>query len=144
MPSVDVHEIVPRRLYVGAHPRGWVPKRGEEFDLHVLTARELPKTDLRIAKDWIYVPLDDKPGLVSTHEANMIRDAANRVAAAIVSGERVLVTCHMGINRSATVAARALMAAGNSAEKSIALVRAKRPGTLQNPDFVAWLKAEDR
>lgn len=51
-----------------------------------------------------------------------------------------LVHCQAGLNRSALVAARALMLQGRSAEDAIALLRERRSdAVLCNPSFHRWL-----
>ena len=55
-------------------------------------------------------------------------------------GERVLVRCQAGINRSGLVAALVLMIAGYSAHEAIQLLRQGRsPFALCNDAFVDWL-----
>lgn len=51
-----------------------------------------------------------------------------------------LVHCQAGLNRSALIAARALMLSGDSADQAISKVRAARgPEALSNQSFVDWL-----
>lgn len=55
--------------------------------------------------------------------------------------EPVLVHCGFGLNRSALVAARALMLRGHSADEAIGLIREKRSEyCLTNPHFEKWLR----
>jgi protein-tyrosine phosphatase len=55
-----------------------------------------------------------------------------------------LVHCHMGLNRSGVVIARALMLLGMDARSAIALERSRRsPACLNNPAFERWLLAHD-
>ena len=57
-----------------------------------------------------------------------------------VDGDRVLVRCQAGMNRSGLVTAMVLIQAGLSASQAIGLIRARRgPGTLLNGSFVGWL-----
>ena len=59
------------------------------------------------------------------------------------SGDRVLVRCQAGLNRSGLVTALVLMLAGTPAGDAIALIRARRsPAALINASFVGWLHQE--
>ena len=75
------------------------------------------------------------------------REVARFVANLVTAGNRVLVHCVQGLNRSAMVLARAMMFLGQSPEHAIALIREKRGldegfGALGNEAFVKWLYAE--
>lgn len=55
-----------------------------------------------------------------------------------------LVHCQAGLNRSALVAATALILDGTDPGEAVALLRSKRsPAVLCNPAFVAWLISTD-
>lgn len=59
------------------------------------------------------------------------------------SGERVLIRCQAGVNRSGLVMALVLMLEGLSAADAIALIRARRSQyVLSNRHFERWLLAE--
>ena len=56
------------------------------------------------------------------------------------SGDRVLIRCQAGLNRSGLVTVLVLMLAGRTAQDAIRLVRERRSAyALFNPDFVDWL-----
>jgi protein-tyrosine phosphatase len=76
-----------------------------------------------------------------------VREVARFVANLVSTGNRVLVQCVQGLNRSAMVLARALMFLGESPERAIRLIRYKRGqdegfGALGNESFVQWILAE--
>ena len=54
-------------------------------------------------------------------------------------GEKVLIRCQAGANRSGLITAIVLMKDGMSAEVAIAKIRAKRKFALSNSDFVKFL-----
>lgn len=59
------------------------------------------------------------------------------------SGERVLIRCQAGVNRSGLVMALVLMLEGYTAEAAIAVIRRQRsPFVLSNRHFEQWLLAE--
>jgi hypothetical protein len=70
-----------------------------------------------------------------------IADLAERVAAAVTDGRRVLVRCSGGLNRSGVVVASALVRLGYPTDEAVAAVRrARGPWALTNPGFVAFLR----
>lgn len=64
------------------------------------------------------------------------------VDAARARGERVLVTCAMGRNRSALVIAEHLIRTGMSPDDAVRLLQSARRWALTNDDFVTWLLRE--
>jgi protein-tyrosine phosphatase len=55
-------------------------------------------------------------------------------------GDRVLIRCQAGLNRSGLVTALVLMRDGYDATEAISLIRERRsPWALCNDDFVRWL-----
>ena len=59
-------------------------------------------------------------------------------------GERVLIRCQAGLNRSGLIMGLTLLKEGYSAEQAIELMRAKRAShVLMNPLFESWLMAHD-
>jgi protein-tyrosine phosphatase len=60
-----------------------------------------------------------------------------------MAGDRVLVRCQAGLNRSGLVTALILMSTGLDAETAIDQIRTKRAeSALFNEDYVTWLLAE--
>ena len=58
-----------------------------------------------------------------------------------LAGERVLIRCQAGVNRSGLVTAIVLMLQGMSADEAISLLRERRsPLVLNNPDFERFLR----
>lgn len=133
-------------LEVGPYEAGW--HRREEIDLWVGCAVEcpLPFGDRQFAKvGMAYFPLEDV--LVDWGSPDGRRMAADvEQAAAIVAHGlrqelRVLVTCHMGLNRSGLVAARALVLLGMVPQRAVGAIRRMRgPDALSNPSFLQYLQ----
>ena len=99
-PGLDATRVAPK-LYIGGrvtHPE-LLAKAG--FDLHVQVARELPH---RRGFD-----LDDDGRTCPASDYSNAMRAAGVVANALHQKKRVLVTCAMGMNRSAFVAALAMI-----------------------------------
>ena len=120
------------------------------FRLLVLCAAEVQPTSAFFRPDLVIVrcPLWDDDDPVTGGEAKLIGDAARSVAGAVRRGERVLVTCNAGRNRSGIVTATALhFLTGRSGISCVRMVREGRPGALTNPAFVdalVSLKARGR
>jgi protein-tyrosine phosphatase len=139
---MDADRIIPG-LYLGSSPLVYDCSR---FDVVVLAARELqqpPYGSCRV----IHAPFNDtrQP---SREEVLTALQAARKVRAELQHGQRVLVSCAAGINRSALIVALVLMMEGASASQAIRLVRNKRKPPwpwntmvpLANPAFVQILQ----
>jgi protein-tyrosine phosphatase len=87
---------------------------------------------------YVYFPFkdDDVPTLAKLHAV------AKLGAALIEAGERVLVHCQMGLNRSALVAGLVLVYSGLSGEDAVARLQERRPGALYNETFAAYLREQ--
>jgi protein-tyrosine phosphatase len=117
-----------RRLAQGA-----APPRGVRlpFDVIVLSAKEY-QPELLGHEVW-HVPLDDGPP-PSHDERAWIRAAAHEVARRVRRGQRVLVTCWQGRNRSGVIAGLALVDLGVPGPRAAELIQRTRNG-LTNPYF---------
>jgi len=69
-----------------------------------------------------------------------LRDAVEFAHARWKAGDRVLVRCQAGLNRSGLVTALVLIKEGNTPQAAIDLIRVKRDrDALCNMDFVEWI-----
>jgi protein-tyrosine phosphatase len=60
-----------------------------------------------------------------------------------MAGDRLLVRCQAGLNRSGLVTALILMTSGLDADTAISLIRSNRADiALFNEHYVAWLRSE--
>ena len=81
---------------------------------------------------------------MSDFEVRALQDLVKIAHSDWRAGQKVLVRCQAGINRSSLVAALVLIRDGMSAEEAIALLREKRAGgVLRNSHFEEWLLATD-
>jgi hypothetical protein len=100
-----------------------------------------------VPRDRLYLsfPMDD-----GDEVDPKVRDVAAFIASLVQAGQRVLVHCTEGLNRSGLVIARALMEMGHTASEAIEVVRRQRGPSvdgfpaLGNDAFVEWLHREDR
>lgn len=136
----EANEVAPR-LFVGSKP---APGHHRDIDVIVLAAMEYqPAAQLFPGAEVIHVPLDDAPDRpMRRDEIEAASKAAARVARRLRSGRRVLVTCAMGLNRSALVASLAMHEVhGMSADEIIGrLRRARGTWALSNPNFEKLLR----
>lgn len=89
---------------------------------------------------YVYYPFHDEdvPTLHKLH-------AVARLGASLVAaGERVLVHCQMGLNRSALVAGLVLVYSGLSGEDAVTRLQDRRPGALYNEAFCEYLRQQPR
>lgn len=101
----------------------------------VLCAQELQPKVLAFQKYILRCPIPD--GALTRAETTLALGTGRAVANALLRGKTVLVTCAMGINRSALVAALALgLITTLSADQLVAVLRARRnPLCLSNAGF---------
>ena len=79
-------------------------------------------------------------GEVTAEVAKQFGDLAHEVNRRRDLGQTILVHCQVGLNRSATVVALALMLRGMKAADAIRLLREKRHRlVICNPHFERWL-----
>jgi hypothetical protein len=77
---------------------------------------------------------------LADHDAHRVIAIARQAHQAWTSGERVLVRCQAGVNRSGLVSALVLMIQGYSPEEAIELLRSRRGRqVLCNAHFEQWL-----
>lgn len=133
-------EVAPG-LFVGSKPP---PGRYDGIDAIVLAAMEYqPPAELFPGTEIIYAPLDDAPGrAMYEDEIVTAARAADRVSQLLRAGRRVLVTCQMGLNRSALIAAIAMHDVfGMGADEIIKrLRRARGAWSMSNPNFEKLLR----
>jgi protein-tyrosine phosphatase len=142
------NEIIPG-LWQGGHdfePTGnrsaW-PKEvvvDREFDL-VVSVYLLPDSGPAHDVEHVVFILPDGP--LEDYELRAVRRLADRVAAAVADGRKVLVRCEMGYNRSGLVVGFALLRRGHTAEQAVRLIRQGRGAyALSNPRFLEYISDE--
>jgi protein-tyrosine phosphatase len=108
----------------------------------VLAAREYQPADREFpGVRVVRANLDDSGPPMTNAEWRSALQAAEQAAFWRARGMRVLTTCHAGLNRSGLVSALMLhRLSGMSGPRAIELVRAARPGALNNQYFTAALR----
>lgn len=126
-------------LWVGSAPPVGLDL-STKFDCLVLAAFEYQPKDSFPNIEVIYAPIDDS--IPTMDELGIIVRTAGRIINRLKNGKRVLVTCHMGLNRSAIMAAVAACRGPYNLhpDQSVRLMRqARGPMALCNPHFVNFL-----
>lgn len=149
--GLDYSWIVDGRLAQGAYP-GADPSLWKHFDVIVYTAEERQPIAPRLppGKKVLRAPLDDAPRLPTPVEESYLLAVVPAVERALRAGQRVLVTCQAGRNRSGLVVALVLMRLyprESVATIVAAMQRRRRPlsgPVLSNEHFVRRLELERR
>jgi protein-tyrosine phosphatase len=141
MTHPDSHAIV-RRLHVGSAPPPG--DYSEQFDAIYLVGDYQPEAKHFPNVEVHNLPFDDSHA-PTRNDLHIASEASRRVARDLSLGKRVLVTCRMGRNRSALVAALALKRLAQiPGRKAYELVRSRRVDrtgvrALENPTFARML-----
>lgn len=153
---VEANEIIPN-LWQGSFPEPGREVSASGFNLLVLCARELQGHDANhpfTSDDYwgvrlIHAPNRDDGSRLTRQQLQGAIAAGRQVAEAVKAGEKVLVTCQEGINRSGLVNGIALhLLKGWSGTKCVLHIRSMRKHpkgwmALKNPDFVKALENMD-
>ena len=132
-------------LFVGSFPARASSVRRAGFDVLVLAAKELQPPAYEFSGvDVIHAGIDD--ARLTPQEAAIVNRAALAVVDHVKAGKKVLVTCAAGRNRSALIAAIALMQLKRTnGFQVVRHIRSKRKGALTNPFFTrALIKVHER
>jgi hypothetical protein len=142
MTPIDAHQIA-SKLWMGAAPPPGVTLAASGFNILVLCAKEYqPPAEWFPGVDVARVHLnDDGKTPFSAADALAAYQVASQLAKCIKFGQRVLVTCWEGRNRSGLVTALTLTqltgCSGADAARAVRFRRQPRKGpALVNQDFV--------
>lgn len=125
----------------GKPPPG--PWLGMHFSLLVLAAKQHQPSSRRFpGLRVLHVPLPDHRRALTPAERTAVLRASRVVARELAAGRSVMVTCEIGLNRSAVITSMALVRLGMPREKVVRLVRRMRWGALNNPRFARMVREE--
>lgn len=138
-PGIEAHEITDL-LAQGRYPKGGFAVAKCNFRHLVLCALEL-QDDSRFRAVQVHkVPFDDSLDLPKEF-LDRLYFVARDLSKFVRRREKMLVTCHMGLNRSGLMSALLLHHAyGLSGIEAVNRVRTKRPNALGNHSFVDYLR----
>ncbi|HXQ29257.1 MAG TPA: hypothetical protein VN848_08310 [Gemmatimonadales bacterium] len=114
------------------------PRIRVPFDVIVLAAEEYQHPELP-GYTVLRVPLDDSGPPPSSADRALIRASAREIARRVRAGQRVLVTCWQGRNRSGVLAGLALVELGLPRDRAVRRIQRLRDG-LTNPHFRAMVQ----
>jgi len=140
---LDISPIAPPLLFQGSRPPLGSALRLAGIDVLVLCDNDFqPRSPEFDGVHVIHAPMRDEFVPLRQDNWEQARDASLAAAQLMRrNGARVLTTCRMGWNRSAFVNALILhRTLGMSGRQAVALIKARRPRTLQNPHFVRALE----
>lgn len=134
------------RLWQGSAPPPGTSLRKPKIDVLVLTAEEYQPADSEYPGVVVRrVALDDSGVPATPKEFADAHQLANDLAQRWARGERLLVTCWMGRNRSGIVSALTIRrATGVSGAAAMQIVQAAREGALMNEWFADHLRGLGR
>jgi len=133
--AVTADRISPS-LYQGSKPPEGAYLRDHGFKVLVLSAMEhQPPASAFPGVRVLHCPLDDDPSGIPPKEWTAAVKCSKAVTKAVKRGERTLVTCAEGRNRSGLIVALALWAADRH-PRHAGRVKARRARALTNPAFV--------
>ncbi len=112
----------------------------ETTELEMLGLADLGERTRAAGLGWYHLPIPDFGAPGAGFEAGW-----EHVGAALYGhlerGSGVIVHCLAGLGRTGTVAARMLIESGLSPAGALARVRAVRPGSVQSPQQLAYIRA---
>jgi len=136
---IDAHRLI-ERLWIGSAPSRDKDLGACGFDAVVLCAEEYQPRGAFGSATAVHAGFDD--GDMDARTAKVASGAAEEVVRRWRRGERVLVTCMAGRNRSGLVSALALRRIGGvSGRQALQHVQMMRPTALTNPNFANFLAA---
>jgi protein-tyrosine phosphatase len=138
---MDANEVA-RGLWVGSAPDSHDPELAR-FDLIVFAAEEYQPRGLKHYRgDMILCGIADDPREPDAFETRKLLGAAKQVAQRLFDGQKVLVTCISGWNRSGLIAALALkMCTPLNEQQIVGRIRAARGRhALSNQWFLDFLE----
>lgn len=136
-PPLDASNVA-RRLWIGGCPP--FERDLPQFDILVLCAEEIQPAHVAFHGIVVRCPIID--GKLDDWQTELALRTGKMVAGHLVAGRTVLVTCAMGLNRSALVTGLGLgLVTKMSATTIIDLIRARRsPDALGNHHFCSMLQ----
>lgn len=87
---------------------------------------------------WFHLPIPDFEIPDEIFETRW-REVGPELAGRLREGETIVVHCYGGLGRTGIVVARLLVESGEPPARAIRLVRAARPGTVQNAEQEAYV-----
>lgn len=111
----------------------------EDHEFRLLGVADLPRSAAAERLVWHHLPIIDGGAPGSRFEQGW-REAGPVLQRHLAAGGRIVLHCLAGVGRSGTVAVRMLMEQGMPFDTALAAVRRVRPGAVESPEQLAWLR----
>jgi len=98
---------------------------------------DLDDMSRRAGLGWIHFPI---PDMWVPADVAATRRLVRKILRALERGSNVVVHCWGGLGRTGTIAAACLVARGAPVDRALALVRAARPGAVETPAQVQFVR----
>ena len=92
-----------------------------------------------LGMQWHHLPIEDMEAPDREFEEAW-KEALTEIVGIVQNGGSVLVHCRGGLGRSGTVAAIILIELGMAAENAVTIVRAARPGAIENREQECYVR----
>ena len=135
-PLDPYNEVIPRLAQASSRssPGELLAEHG--FDVSV-DVGGWDQSDRMGGRRYVFMLIDDVPSIPDPDGVHML---GIRVASMVDAGDRVVVNCAAGLNRSGLIVGRALIALGHEPAEAVALIReARGPRALFNRTFERFL-----
>lgn len=113
----------------------------QPYELTLLGAEALGERARAQGLAWWHLPVTDGAAPGAAFERAWRDEVGPALHAHLDAGGRLVVHCRAGIGRSGSVAARLLIERGVTTDDAIVTVRRARPGAIESPEQVAWVRA---
>jgi len=137
-PNASFNEVVPA-LFQADASYSPIQLFHQGFDA-VFDLCGLDRGDGVVDETYIVYPIDDVPWI---EDPDAIHELGIRIAEHVRAGDKVIVNCMSGMNRSGLLVGRALVALGYPPVEAVELIRrARGPHALSNREFTRFLLIE--
>ena len=113
----------------------------EDHEFRLLGVEDLPRRAAAADLAWHHLPIIDGGAPGSRFERGW-GETGRVLHRHLAAGGRVVLHCLAGVGRSGTVAVHMLMEQGMPLDAALPTVRRARPGAVESPEQLAWLRGK--
>lgn len=112
----------------------------QPYEITMLGMEHLEQKTLAAGLQWWHLPITDGCAPGRGFESGWAT-AGPALHAILDAGDRLVVHCRAGLGRSGTIAALLLIERGVEAQQAVTAVRRARPGAIENPEQMQWIRS---